>query len=129
MPRTSFRGDPHSIVCLNVKELLAWGNCHIWSLSDNNGIRTHNHLVRKRKLKHLSKLVRLRTEWLWVRIQLLSFNLVLTTAISASHWYPFLMKTTGDFNAKSKNWYSQNKTSLEDKTIKYNFTIWVISVI
>ena len=29
---------------------------NIWSLSDGNGIRTHNHLVRKRTLNHLAKL-------------------------------------------------------------------------
>ena len=31
---------------------------------------------------------------------------------------PFLMTTIGDFNAKSKNWYSQDKTSFEGKTIE-----------
>ena len=70
----------YSIVFLNVKELLARSRCHIWSLSDSNGIRTHNHLVRKRTLNHLAKLaslakwlsVCLRTKWLWVRIPLLS---------------------------------------------------------
>ena len=36
---------------------------------DSNGIRTHNHLVRKRTLNHL------RTTWLWVRIPLLSLKL------------------------------------------------------
>ena len=49
-------------------------------LSDSNGIRTHNHLVLKRTLQHLAKLaslakwlsVRLGTQWLWVRIPLLS---------------------------------------------------------
>ena len=40
--------------CLNVKELLARNRPHIWSLSDNNGIRTHNQLVRKRTLNHCS---------------------------------------------------------------------------
>ena len=48
--------------------------------SESNGIRTQNHLVRKRRLNHLAKLaclaewlsVRLRTKWLWVRISLLS---------------------------------------------------------
>ena len=49
-------------------------------LSDCNGTRTHNHLVRKRTLKHLAKLakwlsVRLRTKWLWVRVPLQSLNL------------------------------------------------------
>ena len=31
---------------------------------------------------------------------------------------PFLMTAIGDFNAKSKNWYSQDKTSFEGKTIE-----------
>ena len=47
-------------------------------LSSSNGIRTHNHLVRKRTLNHLANWllaslakwlsVRLRTKWLWVRM-------------------------------------------------------------
>ena len=53
------------------------------SLSDSNGIRTHNHLVCKRTLNHLAKLasltkwlsIRLQTKWLWVRIPLLSLRL------------------------------------------------------
>ena len=32
---------------------------YIWSLSDSNGTRTYNHLVRKRKLNLLAKLIRL----------------------------------------------------------------------
>ena len=56
--RTSFRMNPHSIVCLNVMELLARSRHHIWSLSDSNMIRTHNHLVRKRTLNHLAKLAK-----------------------------------------------------------------------
>ena len=31
---------------------------------------------------------------------------------------PFLMTTIGDFNVKSKNWYSQDETSSEGKTIE-----------
>ena len=50
--------NPHSIVCLNVKELLAWSICRIWSLSDSNVIQTHNHLVCKRTLNHLTKLAK-----------------------------------------------------------------------
>ena len=50
MSRTSFRMNLHSVVCLNVKELLARLRRYIWSLSDNNGIRTLSHLVRKRTL-------------------------------------------------------------------------------
>ena len=52
-------------------------------LSDRNGIRTHNHLVRNQTLKHLAKQaivvkclsVHLWIKWLWVRIRLLSFKL------------------------------------------------------
>ena len=80
MSRTSFRVNLRSIVFLNFKELLARSRSHIWSLSDSNGIRIHNHLVRKRTLNHFAKLalrpkwlnVCLRTKWLWVRIPLLS---------------------------------------------------------
>ena len=55
MSRTSFWVNLHSIPCLNVKELLARSRGHIRSLSDSNGIRTHNHLVRKRTFNHLPK--------------------------------------------------------------------------
>ena len=47
MSHTSFRVNPHSIVCWNFKKLLAWSRRRIWSLSNSNGIWTHNHLVRK----------------------------------------------------------------------------------
>ena len=39
--------------CLNIKELLAQNRCRIWSLSGNNGTRTHNHLARKRTLERI----------------------------------------------------------------------------
>ena len=53
------------------------------SLSDCNGARTHNQLVRKRTLKYLARLakwlsVRLRTNWLWVRVPLQSLKLQLS---------------------------------------------------
>ena len=47
----------HSIVSLNVKELLAWSRSHIWSLNDSSGIQTHNLLVRKWALNHLASLI------------------------------------------------------------------------
>ena len=82
MSRTRFGVNLHSIVCLNVKEPLARSRRHIWSLSDCNGIWTHNHLVRKRTLNHLVKLVslaqwltiRFRDIWLWTRIPLESLS-------------------------------------------------------
>ena len=42
-------------------------------LSDCDWTRIQNHLVRKRTINHLAKLdqsVRLRSKWLWVRVQL-----------------------------------------------------------
>ena len=47
-------------ICLNVKELLAPNKPDIWTLSDSNGSRTHNHLIFKWTLQHLAKL----TIWL-----------------------------------------------------------------
>ena len=41
---------------LNVKEFLARSTRKIWSLSDCNWNRTHNHLVHKRTLNYLAKL-------------------------------------------------------------------------
>ena len=43
-------------ICLNDKELLSQNRHNIYSLSDSNGIRNHNHSVCKRTLKHLAKL-------------------------------------------------------------------------
>ena len=48
-------------------------------LSDYNGNQTHNHLVRKRTLKHSTNLgkwlsVRLRAKWLWERVPLQSLK-------------------------------------------------------
>ena len=45
--------NPQSIICLNVRELLARSMRIIWSLSNSSMIRTHNHLVHKRTPNHL----------------------------------------------------------------------------
>ena len=42
--------------CLNFKKLLARNRRDIWSSSDSNRIQTHNHLIHKRTLNHLSKM-------------------------------------------------------------------------
>ena len=59
----AFQSEPTLYSCLNGKELLAQSN---W---------TRIHLVPKRRLNHLAKLlsVRLRTQWFLVRVQLQSF--------------------------------------------------------
>ena len=55
---TNLRVNPHSIVWMNVKELLARSRCHISTLSNNNEIRIQNLLVRKRTHHHLAKLIK-----------------------------------------------------------------------
>ena len=49
MSRTRFRVKPHSIVTWMSKPL-ARSRCEIWSLSDWNWTRIHNHLVHKRTI-------------------------------------------------------------------------------
>ena len=53
-----FQSESTLYSCLNVKEFFAHNRRDIWSLSDSNGIQTHNHLVSKQKLNHLAKLVK-----------------------------------------------------------------------
>ena len=66
MSRMSFRVNSHSIVSLNVKELLAQR-------------RRHSHLASLAKWFS----VRLRTKWLWIRIMLLSLKLQIWRLLSA----------------------------------------------
>ena len=53
MSRTSLRDNKHSIVRLNVTEVLPRSRRHIWSLSDSNKIWIYNDLVSKPRLKYL----------------------------------------------------------------------------
>ena len=53
----AFQSESTLYSCLNVKELLARNRRVIWSLRDCSWIRTQNHLVCKRTLNHLVKLV------------------------------------------------------------------------
>ena len=77
-----FHSEARKWMSRNVKEVLTRNRRDISSLSCYNGTRIHNHLLRKRTLKHLGKLanlakwlsVRLRTKWFWVRIPLQSFR-------------------------------------------------------
>ena len=64
----AFQSESTLYSCLNVKELLAQSRRKIWSLSDCNWTRTQKHLVRKRTLNHLAKLVLL-GKWLSVRLR------------------------------------------------------------
>ena len=76
MEVSAFQSESTLYSCLNVKKPLARNRRDIGSLSDYNGTRTHNHLVRERTLNHLAKWlsVCLQTEWLWVRVPLQSLK-------------------------------------------------------
>ena len=54
----AFQSESTLYICLDVKELLARSRREIWSLSDCNLTRTHNHLVHKWTLNHLAKLAK-----------------------------------------------------------------------
>ena len=54
----TFQSESTLYSCLNVKELLGRSRREIWSLSDCNGTRTHNHLVLKRTVNNLAKLAK-----------------------------------------------------------------------
>ena len=83
----TFHNESTLYRCLSVKELLGRSRRNIWRLSECNGTWTHNHLVRKRAFNHLAELanltslakwlsVRLRTNWLWVRVPLHSLPMI-----------------------------------------------------
>ena len=80
----AFQSESTFYSCLNVKELVPRSRLEIWSLSDCNWTRAHNHLVHKTTLHHLAKLVSLAkwwsvllwTKWLWVRVQLQSLQVL-----------------------------------------------------
>ena len=73
----AFKSESTLCSFLNVNKLLTRNRRDIWSLSDRNGIRIHEHLLRKGTLRHYAKLaslakclsVRLATKWFWVRIK------------------------------------------------------------
>ena len=98
MSHTSFRVNPHSTVCLNVKELLARSRHHICGLSDSTMIRIHNHLVLNEHLTLASLVkwlsVRLQTKWFWVQIMLLSLKDDNLEKISQEKYQPPLLKTS-----------------------------------
>ena len=57
----TFQSELTLYIFLNFKKFLTWNRLNIWSLKNCNGSRNHNHLGRKRKLKHLANLTK------WVR--------------------------------------------------------------
>ena len=62
----AFQSESTLYSCLNVKELLARSRRKIWSLSECNWTRTHNHLVHKQILSDLPKLAMNFRAWIFV---------------------------------------------------------------
>ena len=101
MSRNSFRVNLHFIICMNVKELLG-------QIKESNGIRTYNHLVRKRTFNHLAKT----SQWLngWVFVYKLSVcefesscsqvKFSLMSIISASAFWIFLILLSWQIRSK-----------------------------
>ena len=93
----AFQSESTLYNCLNVKELVDQIRRHIWCLSDNNRIRTHNHLVHKQTLNHLAKLTSLAkwlsahlwTKGLWVRVQLQLLKLPISRLLWARSFLTF----------------------------------------
>ena len=56
----AFQSESTLYICLNVKKFFDQNRRDIWYLSNFNGTRTHNHLVRTRTLNILAEL----TKWL-----------------------------------------------------------------
>ena len=70
-------------ICLNVKEILSRKRRHIWSLSDCNGTRFHNHSLRKRT----TILPNWPNHWAVLWVLCLSFNFVfLSFHVRISEW-------------------------------------------
>ena len=74
MLHTSFRVNPHSIVCLNVKKLLAPSMCHVRILSDSNRIWTVQISTHNQTDKHSQHSSIILPVWLngWVLVYELS---------------------------------------------------------
>ena len=54
----TFQSESTLYISLNFKELLARSRHELWSLSDCNWTRTHNHLVHEQTLNHLARLAK-----------------------------------------------------------------------
>ena len=100
MSRTSSRVNSHSILCLNVKELVCRSKHHIRSLSDGNVISTNSHLVRKQTTIYGNWPDALRTKWLWVRITLLSLKFQIWNLLRAKSFLTFRQTIECGFTLK-----------------------------
>ena len=85
-----FQSESALYICLNVNELLVRNRSNVWSLSDCNGNRIHNHLVRQWTLNHLAKL----SKWLSCVVSTYLYGNMtlcfLSCHVRVSEWIPTL---------------------------------------
>ena len=91
---------------------------------DSNKIWTHNHLVLKQTINHLTKLakwlsVHLQTKWLWVQIPLLSLKLKILCLLWARSSLTFRQTIECRFNLKF----------VRDMIITYNVRLCFVQLI
>ena len=99
----AFQGESTLCSSMKVKELLTRNRREIWSLSECNWTRTHNHLVRKRTLNHLAKLAK----WLsWV------VSTVYLTVCSCHVTYAFQSESTLYSCLNIKELLTQNRCKI-----------------
>ena len=101
-----FQSESTLFSCLNVKELLAQSRRDIWSLSGNNGTRTHNHLVCKATLHQIAKLI---TDYVNVGSNPVTIanNLKLTSQISEAeliYWLITNVSVCSSINYGKSSW-------------------------
>ena len=98
--------------CLNVMELLAQSMRESWSLSGCNWTRTHNHLIQKRALNHLTSLalpVWLNTEPVWLNGWVLVYQL---SGCGFESSYSHLNQSLFNTIFQSQNYFFYCATSL-----------------
>ena len=86
--RTHFRVNPHYIFFWMARNSFARNQCDIWCTSDCNGTPTHNPLIRKRTVNHLTKLVK------WLSSNVSTHLYVHLTVYSYHVTYAFQSKST-----------------------------------
>ena len=112
----AFQSESTLYSCLNVKEILARGRHEIWSLSDCNWTRTHNHLVHKR----LAKLV----NWLSCDCAVFftcSENGVPWHSDNCRVWIHFKTRTWHDNNIQTRKFVKIHKNFKLDQVFMSDF--------
>ena len=111
----AFQSESTLYSCLNVKDILARSRHGIWSLSDFNWTRTHNHLVHKRALNHLAKLV----NWLSC-----DWAVFFTCSEYGVPWHSDNYRVW--IHSKTRTWHDNNIQARKFVKIHINFKLYQV---